>query len=371
MKVRLADVADRVGVSVATVSRVLNGKPGISDATRRAVLDALETVGYENPPDRHRVGRAGLIVPDLENPIFPSFVRHAEGTLAAHGFAPLLCAATPVVDELEYIDMLLDCGVAGIIFIAGRHANTETDHSRYHELKATGLALSFVNGYFPGIDAPFVSSDDVKAIRMAFEHLYDLGHRRIGCAVGPARYITTQRKVAGFLLGYRDTEALGPVPDRAAMDRIEDEMVSYSVYSVEGGQAAAEQLLHRGVTAFVCGSDQIALGVIRAANANGLRVPQDISVIGYDDFPIASFLAPPLTTMRQNVSAMSVLAVNSMMDELRRRSTDAREVLVPAELILRGSTAPAPRNAPGSGRREIYRDGRPAGAEGSESVSAT
>ncbi|BEP13019.1 LacI family DNA-binding transcriptional regulator [Acidothermaceae bacterium B102] len=347
MKVRLADIATQVGVSVATVSRVLNGKPGISDATRRAVLDALEERGYETPPDRHRVGRAGLVVPDLENPIFPSFVRHAEGTLAAHGFAPLLCAATPIIDEREYIDMLVDCGVAGIIFIAGRHANTETDHSRYHELKAAGIALSFVNGYFPGIDAPFVASDDTQALRLAFQHLYDLGHRRIGCAIGPSRYISTRRKVAGFLLGYQETAALGSVPDKKALERLEAEMVAYSVYSVEGGQAAAEQLLHRGVTAIVCGSDQMALGVIRTATANGLRVPHDVSVIGYDDFPIAPFLAPPLTTMRQNVAAMSVIAVNSMMDELRHSRTETREVLVAAELVIRGSTGPVPGSEPG------------------------
>ena len=345
-KVRLADVATRVGVSVATVSRVLNGKAGISDATRRAVIDALEDLGYETPPDRHRLsrsgraGRAGLIVPDLENPIFPLFVRHAEGALAAHGFAPMLCSATPVIDEPEYIDLLLDCGVAGIIFVAGRHANTETDHSRYHELKRAGVAVAFVNGFFPDIDAQFVSSDDTQATRQAYQHLYDLGHRRIGCAVGPSRYITTRRKVAGFLDGYEATGSLGPGPTEAARRAVEDDLVAYSVYSVEGGQAAAEKLLRRGVTAFVCGSDQIALGVIGTAIASGLRVPEDVSVIGYDDFPIAPFLAPPLTTMRQNVAAMSVLAVNAMMDELRQPTSEPREVLIPTELVVRGSTAP-------------------------------
>lgn len=327
MKTRLEDIAARAGVSVATVSRVVNGKAGVSERTRRTVMAELEVLGYERPaPARVRSGLVGLIVPELDNPIFPAFVQAAESALVANGYTPLLCTAGPVMLEDEYVDMLLDRSAAGIVFVSGRHANTAVDHGRYHELRAAGVPMVFVNGYLEGLDAPFVSADDAEAMRTAVQHLQSLGHRRIGCAMGPARYVTSQRKVLGF-------------QQRAEAD---DDLVVHSVYSVEGGQAAAETLLDRDVTAVVCGSDLMALGAIRAARSRGLQVPREVSVTGYDDSALIAFTDPPLTTMRQNVQAMSEHAVDALMDEIRGTPQPRRELLFHTELVVRGSTGPAP-----------------------------
>ncbi len=328
VKTRLEDVAARAGVSAATVSRVVNGKPGVSEQTRRSVFAAVELLGYDPPaqPARLRSGLVGMIVPELNNPINPLFVQETEGALAAEGFMPVLCPPSPIVREDEYIDMLLERGVAGLAIVSGRHANTEVDHRRYGELRAAGIPLVLINGYVQGLDAPFLSTDDCQAGRTAVEHLRSLGHRRIGCAMGPPRYVTSQRKVAGFL--------------EAA--EVGEDLVVHSVYSVEGGQAAMETLLERGVTAVVCGSDLMALGAIRAARAGGLRVPQDVSVVGYDDSPLLAFTDPPLTTMRQDAAAISRHAVSALLDEIRGNPQPRRELLFHPELVVRKSTGPVP-----------------------------
>ena len=336
MPSRLEDVAARAGVSAATVSRVVNGKQGVSEPTRRRVAAAIELLGYQRPnrSPESRSGLVGLIVPELDNPIFPLFVQAIESDLAAHGYTPFLCSATLAVQEDEYIDMLLGRGVAGLVFVCGRHANAEVDHGRYHQLRAEGVTMVLVNGWLEGLDAPFVSTDDVAAMHKAVDHLRDLGHTRIGCAMGPARYVTSRRKVTGFLQAMRTSH-------RGVDHGVDPEhLVVNTVFSVEGGHAAAQELLDRGVTAIVCGSDVMALGAIRAGRAAGLRVPQDLSVVGYDDSAMLAFTDPPLTTMSQDVMAISRHAVHALLDEIDGTPQPRRELLFQPQLVVRGSTAP-------------------------------
>ena len=198
---RLADIATHAGVSEATVSRVLNGRPGVAEATRQAVLTSLDVLGYDRPSRlrRQSAGLVGLLIPKLTNPIFPAFAQVIETALVRHGFTPVLCTHTPGgVHEDDYVQMLLDRGVAGIIYVSGQHADTTTDPRRYVHLRDRGLPIVMVNGYMPGIDAPFVSNDDEASMELSLGHLAHLGHSRIGLAVGPPRYIPAQRKIAGY-----------------------------------------------------------------------------------------------------------------------------------------------------------------------------
>src|SRR5436305_6642322 len=157
MSRRLADVASKGGVSEATVSRVLNGRPGVADNTRQAVLTALDVLGYERPAKlrQHSAGLVGLVVPELENPIFPAFAQVIESALARQGYTPVLCTQTPGgVHEDEYTRMLLERGVAGIVFVSGLHADTTAQPTRYQELRRRGLPIVLVNGYLEDVDAP-------------------------------------------------------------------------------------------------------------------------------------------------------------------------------------------------------------------------
>ena len=152
------------------------------------MLTALDVLGYERPAKlrQHAAGLVGLIVPELENPIFPAFAQVIESALARQGYTPVLCTQTPGgVHEDEYTRMLLERGVAGIIFVCGLHADATTDPARYQALRRRGLPIVLVNGYVEGVDAPFISNDDVASMELAVGHLVELGHTRIGLAVGP------------------------------------------------------------------------------------------------------------------------------------------------------------------------------------------
>ncbi len=332
---RLADIAHHAGVSESTVSRVLNDREGVAATTREAVLTAVDVLGYDRPSrlTSHAVRLAGLIIPELANPIFPTFAQSIEGALARRGFTPVLCTQTDDgLHEDDYVEMLTERGVAGIIYISGRHADTSTDLGRYHRLIERGLPIVLVNGWREGIEAPFISDDDVAAMDLAVNHLIELGHRQIGLAVGPDRYVPVIRKVAGF---------------RAAMERYAgrediDDLIVNTVYSVEGGASAAQALIECGATAIVCGSDLMALGAIRQARAVGLSVPEDISVIGYDDSALIAFTDPPLTTVRQRVTDMSQAAVRALLDEVAGNPVPHAELVFAPELVVRRSTARAP-----------------------------
>lgn len=337
MRARLADIAAHAGVSEATVSRVLNAKPGVAAETRQLVMTALDVLGYERP-SRLRMrsaGLVGLIVPELDNPIFPAFAQVIENGLAQHGYTPVLCTQTPGgITEDDYVELLIERGVSGIVFVSGLHADTAADKGRYRRLIERRLPVVFVNGYTEGIEAPFISDDDVAAMDLAVTHLVSLGHTRIGLAVGPQRFVPVIRKVAGFTAAVRARLRLD---DAAAA-----ELVEHSLFSVEGGQAAAGRLLDRGVTAVVCGSDMMALGAVRAARVRGLDVPDDLSVVGYDDSPLVGFTDPPLTTVRQSVLAMGTAAVRALMDEIGGVPAPHAEYVFRPELVVRGSTGAAP-----------------------------
>jgi LacI family transcriptional regulator, repressor for deo operon, udp, cdd, tsx, nupC, and nupG len=336
MAARLAEIALQAGVSEATVSRVLNDRPGVSADTRQAVLTALDVLGYERPARlrKRSAGLVGLVVPELDNPIFPAFAQVIESMLAQHGYTSMLCTQTPGgVREDEYVEMLLDRQVSGIVFVSGLHADATADTERYHKLIARRLPIVMINGFAEAVPAPFVSCDDRAAGELAVSHLVALGHRRIGLITGPGRYIPVRRKLAGF---------------RAAMVRLlgvtEEELtplVALSLFGVEGGAAAAGRLLDAGVTGIVCGSDLMALGAIREARSRGLNVPADVSVVGYDDSPLIAFTDPPLTTLRQPVFAMSVAAVQALIDEINGHAAPHSEYIFRPERVVRGSTAAA------------------------------
>jgi alanine racemase len=341
-RARLSDIAEQAGVSEATVSRVLNDRPGVSTATRQAVLTALDVLGYERPIRlRGRSGLVGLIVPELENPIFPAFAQIMETLLAQHGYTPVLCTQTPGgVTEDEYVELLLDRGVAGIVFVSGMHADVTADHARYTALVDRGLPIVLVNGYADGIDAPFISDDDAAAMDLAVTHLTAMGHTRIGLAVGPVRFVPVVRKRAAFIDAM--TRLTGMPAEEASS------LVSHSLFAVEGGQAAAHHLLGLGVTAIVCGSDLMALGAIRTIRQRGLRVPEDVSVVGYDDSRLIAFTDPPLTTVRQAVTAMGTAAVQALLDGINGTPAPRDEFVFRPELVVRSSTGPAPRAAAAS-----------------------
>jgi len=312
-------------VSEATVSRVLNGKPGISDATRTAVLTALDVLGYERPTKLRgeRARLVGLVLPELQNPIFPAFAEVVAGGLARRGFTPVLCTRTADgVSEADYVDILLDQHVSGIIFCGGLYHQGDADHEHYHRLHERGLPAVLVNAAIDDLGFPRVAVDDGHAVDQAFTHLASLGHERIGLLLGPADHAPSNRKLAA----YRALTA-------GATDDVERAM-----WSMEGGRAGATRLIRHGVTGIICASDVQALGAIRAARRLGLEVPGDVSIVGFDDSLFMNCTDPPLTTVRQPIQAMGKAAVTMLVNQVGGAPVPTEELLFEPELVVRGST---------------------------------
>ncbi len=335
---KLADIAKQAGVSEATVSRVLNGRPGISEATRAAVLTALDVIGYERPT--HLRGRrarmVGLVVPELQNPIFPALAEVIAGALAQRGFNAVLCTRTGSMSEAEYVEMLLERQVSGMIFAGGQYAEADAPHEHYNRLLQLRLPVVLVNAAADHLDFPRVSTDDAVAMEQAYAHLAYLGHERIGLILGPPDHVPSRRKLATF-------EA---VASRVSGVPLLDELVERTRFSLEGGRAAASKLIARGVTGIVCASDPLALGAIRAARRAGLSVPADLSVVGYDDSMFMSCTDPPLTTVRQPIEAIGRAAVEMLAGQIEGSSVSPEELFFEPEIVARGSTANAPARAP-------------------------
>jgi DNA-binding LacI/PurR family transcriptional regulator len=331
---RLAQVAKKVGVSEATVSRVLNGKPGVSDVTRQSVLTALDVLGYERPTQLRgeRARLVGLVLPELQNPIFPAFAEVIGGALAQQGLTPVLCTQTRGgVSEADYVELLLQQQVSGVIFAGGLFAQADAPHEHYHQLAERKIPVVLVNAAIEGLDFPCVACDDAVAVEQAWRHLASLGHERIGLVLGPPDHMPSRRKLAAAQVA---AEAAGTV--------WEDALVQRSIFSLEGGQAATARLLDAGVTGIVCASDPLALGAIRAARRRGLSVPSQVSVVGFDDSAFMTCTEPPLTTVRQPIEAMGRAAVDLLCTQIQGTAAHPGELLFEPELVVRGSTAPPP-----------------------------
>jgi len=329
MSRRLADVARKVGVSEATVSRVLNDKPGVGASTREAVLTALDVLGYERPSKLRgeRARLVGLFLPELQNPIFPAFGEVVGSALAQHGYTPVLCTVTAGgISEADYVDLLLQQHVSGVVFAGGQYTQQDAPHAHYQRLVDLRLPTVVTNAPIAGIGFPTVSTDDSVAMEQAWRHLEQLGHERIGVLLGPADHMPSRRKLESAVV--------------LAGGTLADEFVAHSQYSLEAGQAGATRLLRAGVTAIVCASDPLALGAIRAVRRAGLSVPRDVSVIGFDDSALMTSTDPPLTTVRQPIELMGRMVVDLLLAQIDGVGSEPDEYFFEPELVVRGSTAP-------------------------------
>ncbi|CAM5649438.1 LacI family transcriptional regulator OS=Streptomyces rochei OX=1928 GN=G3I25_07590 PE=4 SV=1 [Streptomyces rochei] len=327
---RLAQVAKKVGVSEATVSRVLNDKPGVSEATRQSVLSALDVLGYERPTQLRgeRARLVGLVLPELQNPIFPAFAEVIGGALAQQGLTPVLCTQTKGgVSEADYVELLLQQQVSGVVFAGGLFAQADAPHDHYRLLAERNIPVVLINASIPDLDFPCIACDDAVAVEQSWRHLASLGHEHIGLVLGPGDHIPSLRRLRAAV--------------RAAGGSMPQEYVERSMFSLEGGQAAASRLIDRGVTGIICASDPLALGAVRAARRRGLAVPHDVSVVGYDDSAFMTCTEPPLTTVRQPIEAMGRAAVDLLCAQIQGTEVPHRELLFEPELVVRGSTAQA------------------------------
>jgi LacI family transcriptional regulator len=344
-RVTLRDVARRVGVHPSTVSRVLNPatRAMVTDAIARRVTAAAESLGYHPNPIAYslKTNRSlivGVLIPDLTNPVFPPIIRGIEDVFAAAGYTAIL-ANTDNDAERERIVLqkMIARRVDGLILATARRRDPVVAQCR-----AEDIPLVLINRSVDGGGVPSVVNDDALGIRLVVAHMVALGHRRIAHIGGPLGLSTGFARRKAFVEAVR-AHGLKPEPKL---------MVACNAYSEEDGRRAFLELRarDRGFTAVVTANDLLALGCYDAVQELGLRVPEDVSVSGYNDMPYVDKLYPPLTTVRIPHYEMGTQAAKALLARLQNRDAVVHSLMLKPELMVRGSTATA-RAAVKAGRR--------------------
>jgi LacI family transcriptional regulator, galactose operon repressor len=338
----IRDVARRAGVSTATVSRVISGSVAARPNTRARVLAAAETLGYRPSAVARslklRTTRTvGLLVTDIENPYYPEIVRAVEDAALERELALLLCnGADDPAREETYLDLLVDRRVDGIIIAS---SGLQERHGAW--LARRSMPVVLVNWAAPELGLPAILGDHRAGGWLAAEHLLALGHRRIGHLSAPARNAAAAQRLAGI----RDALAAAGL-DPAGLAVVEGDG------RVSGGERAANELLDQmpDVTGVICYNDLTAIGAVRGLRTRGRHVPTDVSVVGYDDIALSSWVEPALTTIAQQTAEMGHWAVRRLAeligDRGRGSNNAPRVTVLPVELRVRASTGPPPRGRP-------------------------
>ncbi len=335
----MTDVARLAGVSHQTVSRVVNGSPHVSTPTRNKVLAAMEQLGYRrNAVARalatRRSGTLGVITFDtvLHGPVTTLYgVEQAAGALG-------LGVSIAVVDRvssdavMRALTRLEDQSVEGVIALA-----TQEDAVRALTAGLRALPAIFVGGLAgaAGAGATAVGTDQLDGAQAATRHLLEFGHRTVHHLAGPQDWLDSRWRVEGWRAALQAAGAPEP-------PLVEGDWSARSGYCGMRAMLAADPAL----TAVFAANDQMALGALRALDEAGRRVPEDVSVVGFDDVPEAEFFRPPLTTVRQHFAEAGQRAVHLLLDLIRPQESPADATpppLVPTELVVRRSSGPAAR----------------------------
>lgn len=340
-RVTITDVARQVGVSNATVSAVLNDKGTVKDSTRKLVLEAIEQLGYRpSGSARHRFQPVaqrtiGLVVKEVDNPYFADIFLGAREVASEKGYTVLIASSEcDFASEHQLVDLFAWKDIDGLIInpLLDEHA----DLSHLFELKRRNIPFVLLESIL-GLQASIVDVDNVAASKAAVQFLIRQGHERIVHFAGPKYSMHSQERVEGFRRAFSESNLV-----------FRDEAIVYAGAHLKDGYEKGVEFIaaHCGdlPTAFTCYNDLVAIGLVKALRAEGLRVPEDVSVVGYDDIEMADFLPIPLTTVRVPKVEMGAKAAELLIRQIEAvngRTDAARQmdrIVLQAELVVREST---------------------------------
>ncbi|GAA1968144.1 LacI family DNA-binding transcriptional regulator [Catenulispora subtropica] len=322
----IARIAQEAGVSVPTVSKVLNGRSGVSDLTRARIEELIDRYGYRKPQAKGN-NILELVFHELAGMQAVDVIRGVEQAARRHRFGVVISESG--LREASTVDDMLERRPRAVLAVA-RLSESERD-----QLKTRGIPFVVLDpADDPPDDVPFVGATDWRGGQTAVRHLIELGHRRIA-VISASGDSPGRARLAGF---YTAMQAAGIAPDL--------KLVLEAALTREAGHAAAVDLLARAdrPTAVFASNDLQALGVYRAAREAGLRIPDDLSVVGFDDLPVGAWVEPPLTTMRRPLAEMAAAAAEMALALARGEELGQRGVEMATTLTVRDSTAP-PRTA--------------------------
>jgi LacI family transcriptional regulator len=328
----IREVAERAQVSVATVSHVINRTRFVDPETQERVRQAIQTLGYRpnllaRSLRRRETRTIGLLVPDNANPFFAEFARVVEDVGFAEGYSVILCNSDrSETKEETYIDVLLAKQVDGLIVISA----TDRVDLLQHVLDV-GVPMVVVDRKPTDMSVSHVLVANEQGGYLAGQYLARLGHRRVACIGGPSDANPSWERVGGFARALEEVDvALQPAA------------IVQGDFRYAGGEAGMRALLERdlGLTAVFAANDLMAIGAMITLRRAGLRVPDDVSVIGFDNILQASTTIPPLTTIEQSVNELGQATVRLLLDKIMKRTTEPACLTIPTRLVERESCRP-------------------------------
>jgi len=329
MKVTIYDVAKKAEVSIATVSKVINNRGKISSVTKEKVLQVMAELNYQpsavaSALTGKRTHTIGLLIPDISNPFFSSIARSIEDRAHQLGLSIIMCSTDYNHEkESKYIELLLRKQVDGLILSSG-FSNDEL----LQKLISEKIPIAMIAQHTPSISLNMVSIDDYKGGYLATDHLLSLGHYSIGL-IGEKVLSSNLR-----LYGYRDALLANGL-------EVNDEYIIRTDASVANGRLAATALINSAnpPTAIFAVNDLLAVGAVQVILEKGLKIPDDISIVSFDNTILSKTTVPALTSIAQPVEEMGVKIVDILIDEMNNPKDKKEQITYVPELIIRGSTS--------------------------------
>ena len=334
--ITIYDIAKEAQVSVATVSRVLNNTAPVKESTREIIMAVIEKHQFQ--PNalarsllKKETGTIAMILPDITNPFFPEVFWGAENVAREKRYTFFLCdTAGEHSRESEYLSILREKRVDGIIFLGGRINLTQCPPELSQEVieLAKHVPIVLVNGNLPRSGLHRIYTDEEEGAALATQHLLDLGHRRIAFLGGMEETSTTQMKLKAVRMKLK-----------AHGLTLRKDWTLFHDFSIEGGRALMDRMLEQEErpTAVLCVNDFTAIGALKSAVEHGLRIPEDLSIVGFDNSPLSRAVIPELTTVSQNTNRLGELSVE-MLHELISGGNPRKRTVLPPQLVVRAST---------------------------------
>ena len=331
----LEQIAQLSGVSRSTVSRVINNDPNVSVVTREKVLQVVQRVNYT--PNATARGLAagrthvlGLVIPMgvaalFTDPYFPLLIQGVSSACNAREYSVMLWLAEPEYERRQIRQIMYSGLVDGVIV-----SSMLLNDSLVQALSDSDLPFMLVGRHPTDAHASYVDADNISGAREATTHLLRQGRTRVATITGPQNMIAGADRLTGYLAALRDR---GVASDPT--------LIAEGDFTEAGGYRAMQQLLTRRLDAVFVASDMMAFGAMRALREAGLRVPEDVAVVGFDDLPQAAHNDPPLTTVRQPIYRLGSTAVDSLLDLIEYPDSSARRIVLPTELVVRVSCGSA------------------------------
>lgn len=330
--ITISDVAHQAGVSKQTVSRVINNRPDVAPETRKKIKTLIKAMGYEpDPIARSMKGSTqtiGCITPNLSDYNFSAIVQAAQAEARKNGYFLLTGSAHADFDVPPLLKEMLNRRVDGLLVINPR------DDNRYRYLKPlieTGIPVVYIKNSPTVEPVSAVCLDDTKGGYLATQHLLSMGHRSIVVILGPEHEECTTNRLAGYMNALREADI-----------KVDQRLIIHGDWSAESGQAAIKKFLDYQVefSAIFAQNDRMALGAISALREVGYSIPDDVSVIGYDNLPLTAYFDPPLTTIHQPIEKFGQTGIQLLLDAINNPDRTPKTIELEPSLIIRNSCAP-------------------------------